>query len=114
MSEKHSPGPWRSGRQDMVSYTMAKGEDGGPWKNVYWEHPDPPMHLGEPLPMAVARAYGRTEEEALANARLIAAAPELLAALKHAMGDCERRGDLPFPCETCDAVKALIKRIEEG
>jgi hypothetical protein len=31
---------------------------------------------------SIARAYGRTSAEAIANARLIAAAPELLAALQ--------------------------------
>jgi hypothetical protein len=80
MSE-HSPGPWRSGRQDMVSYTELPGEDGGPWKFVYGNAVGE-MHMGKPLPVPVARAYGTTEDEALANARLIAAAPALLKALR--------------------------------
>lgn len=76
---KHSPGPWRSGRQDMVSYSP----DGGPWKNIYRpQRAGDPLHLGEVLPVEVARAFGDTEDEVLANAHLIAAAPRMLELLR--------------------------------
>ena len=63
MSEqvKHTPGPWR---YDQSHPQVVEGRDnGGLW-------------------VRRALAYGHTESEVDANARLIAAAPDLLAALR--------------------------------
>lgn len=68
MTNKHTPGPWRS---DFLE------QGNGPLSGSFLVHDHDPMN-----PLAVAYS-----EE---NARLIAAAPELLKALK----DCEARLDL--------------------
>lgn len=64
MSTKHTPGPWEA---------IQKGGINAPWNvNV--------PHLSDTDSMKyVAGAFGRTGKEQEANARLIAAAPELLA-----------------------------------
>lgn len=57
----------------MQSYDAA----GAPFASVYCT--DERSHLGVPLPYTIARTFG---EECKANARLMSAAPDLLAALK--------------------------------
>lgn len=64
--EKHTEGPWEVGnliKNDFeVRYVEIKGADG--------------------LKRIAKATYGQTDEECAANAHLIAAAPELLEALK--------------------------------
>jgi hypothetical protein len=65
---QHTPGPWKLaenpiGWQPLISAEVA-------------DSIGPIWHVG------IANARGRSHEEAKANARLIAAAPDLLAALK--------------------------------
>jgi hypothetical protein len=64
---KHTPGPWliQQGDEwtDGIVTLHGHNEDGTP---IYW----------------TVASYNRQRDEAKANARLIAAAPELLAALK--------------------------------
>ena len=71
-----TPGPWRSGRSDMLSYS---GDGVGPFKNVYCDDERAEMHRGERQPYTVGRGEG---EECVENAQLIAAlrnaAPELI------------------------------------
>ena len=65
----HTPGPWR--------YAETSGRDGGqltPESVTVFSLSD--------AELAPCRAYGDTLEQMWANARLIAAAPDLLAALK--------------------------------
>jgi hypothetical protein len=73
---KATPGEWRAGRSDMVSYEMGSGE---PFKNVYVDDPRGKMHLGERLPKTVARGESI---DCVENAQLIAASrnalPDLL------------------------------------
>ncbi len=105
-------GPWRSGRQDMVSYTLLEGEDAGPWKHIYGgEREDHPNMPGETVPIAVARAYGKTEEQALARARLIAAAPEMDELLKMARNQMTAFGE-PWMTDLCRVFDALLARID--
>lgn len=77
---KHTPGPWTAGRPDMA--TVVEGFDS---KYIYGP--------GEaPACTSVAIAWGGDIEawdEVMANARLIAAAPDLLAALKAVLGDID-------------------------
>lgn len=61
--------------------------------------------------IAEAEIIGASREEAEANARLIAAAPELLKALKETVSIpyfscCEE------PCEACSTIVALIARVQ--
>jgi hypothetical protein len=70
MSAKHTPGPWR-----VVSFT-ARGSDDGCYVGISSEHHD-----------CLAEVVIRMKDESpslelLANAHLIAAAPDLLAALR--------------------------------
>lgn len=76
---KHTPGPWGL---DFDEY----GDD--PWANG---HPHECTvfsdSTGEPVASLEAQTYPPNAKELVANARLIAAAPDLLEALKRAMRD---------------------------
>lgn len=65
--ERATPGPWRAGRADMVSFDGT----GAAFKNVYVDDPRGGEHLGQQLPYTVARGEG---DECLANAAFIARA----------------------------------------
>lgn len=78
MDGKQTPGPWRAGRTDAVSYHA--GDGAGPFKNVYVDDPGGRVHMGNRLPAVVAEVYGPLGADCRANALLIAAAPDLLAA----------------------------------
>lgn len=74
----HTPGPWKAGRTDMQSYCGMTGE---PFTNIYHATMKDGEHhvTGDALPLVIAKAVGEGNK---ANARLIAAAPDMLAALK--------------------------------
>ena len=76
MKTKHTPGPWEAQTVEMEEIKVK-----GPYVNVYAP--------GAILPVCPAIAGGPTQEEALANARLIAAAPALLAAIRTAVRHLE-------------------------
>ncbi len=87
---KHTPGPWRvhGSEGDLDERRIIKAHNDSSYSTV-----------------AVIRAYGGLCE---ANARLIAAAPELLSALKELHSEHCPRG-VPFeiydvPCDACDAI----------
>lgn len=66
---KHTPGPWKAVRNSSF------------WEVVYpW--PEQSIEDANKFSPSTAYAWGKSEEEKEANARLIAAAPELLAALQ--------------------------------
>lgn len=87
MSEtKHTPGEWVQGRKKeygTYSADMIFGPDGGICQ-VY----------GIPMNTKVEDVKGTNYEEGMANARLIASAPDLLAALKAIY---EQSSDAQFP-----------------
>jgi hypothetical protein len=75
MSAKHTPGPWR-----VVSFT-ARGSDDGCYVGISSEH-------HSCLAEVVIRMKDEPPSlELLANAHLIAAAPDLLAALRAMLDD---------------------------
>lgn len=101
--QKWTPGPWRSGRDDMISSTM----DGEEFKAIYATDARAGGHMGRQLPLMVAKAVIDINtsnqpaieiEEVLANAHLIAAAPTMAEALKailsHVVGDLPTAGYL--------------------
>jgi hypothetical protein len=69
---KHTPGPWVVGNQDPLNFGVPRGWGTEPIGFVYG--PSFPEH-------------SEVGQRALANARLIAAAPELLEALR-SIADC--------------------------
>jgi hypothetical protein len=94
----HTPGPWDY--YDMAAYGIAicKGGIGG--QNVGHAH----MYVG------------LTAEETTANARLIAAAPELLEALKGVIVNFPAFNRDRHPClgDALDAARAAIAKAEGG
>jgi len=75
MSAKHTPGPWSLDRRSTCwAIVDAKGQD------LAYQDDAPRFHDGEPCGSVTSR--GRTSKDLEANARLIAAAPDLLAALE--------------------------------
>lgn len=74
---QHSPGFWTTERRNgCIAIVDANGHD------VTYQDDAPRFHDGEPCGSVTSR--GRTSEELEANARLIAAAPALLAACEFA------------------------------
>ncbi len=77
---KHTPGPWRAGRPDMRTIV-----DGVPSKWVYG-----PEREGGNGYIAVASGTASADwDEVMANARLIAAAPDLLEACEAALANLD-------------------------
>lgn len=85
MSEKHSPGPWRAVRSSRGCWYLlgASGHQ-----------------------VALLGVEGHLEPR---NAILAAAAPEMLAALRHTV-ECEEH--LVERCEECHTARNLIKRLD--
>jgi hypothetical protein len=72
MTTKHTPGPW-----NISAVKMEECRFRGPYIDV--------QAKGMVSNVQPAIVAGRTEEETIANARLIASAPDLLEALKQAV-----------------------------
>jgi hypothetical protein len=107
-----TPGPWRVGEDASDGYLYSLHVYAGPaddWENVAWAScSQDGAQSGENAPRLVA---------ARANARLIAAAPELLAAarealhrLDHHMGDTDPSDDQDPDLLACQALSAAISR----
>ena len=96
MSE-HTPGPWAV--DDSGIRIEAKSPD------------------GSVMPLAAAKEYGFGTRRAEANARLIAAAPELLGALEGvALGGMHTHPDghlVVLTAESWDRVRAAIAKARE-
>lgn len=70
---KHTPGPW--GVPDQGRGVVSKGSTTGGWEGL--------------IATADCGDYARSRDEGLANARLIAAAPELLEACQRLLAHLE-------------------------
>jgi len=99
---KHTPGPWRINHHSHIYGEL--------WLSVLDGAFDI-THNGAAKPCVVAcsRYSAMSDEENLANARLIAAAPELLEALKEAVQVCKSAGSLPIVWEKW---KQIIAKAE--
>ena len=121
----HTPGPWRAGRSDMIS------QCGGcevTYKNIYAEDVRGGFHkpTGTPMGVIVGRAVidpvgaqhelPLTERELLANAQLMAAAPELYDALTAMVANesmaeaAHKAAKQPYFNAALDAARAAIAR----
>lgn len=101
---KHTPAPWTRGKQKTT------------WYNIYADNERVRVARAfDPSPAPYHKAGGFEIEEA--NARLIAAAPELLEALKALVEFADAVGKLtkysPNPRDI-DAARAAIRKAEEG
>lgn len=97
---KHTPGPWRASDTEeiyagrtIVAATYSS-ED-------YMLRPD-----GEATSIPNSKS-------ARSNARLIAAAPELLEAAKH-LFTCDFSDEVDFRCKGCEAARAAIAKATGG
>lgn len=103
MSAKHTPGPWRFDDSGAIVRLFPIGDMSGCMAIAYGitgKHPDY-------MPQA----------EQHANARLIAAAPELLDALRATVAALEASGDganLEMPSPALDNARALLARLEDA
>lgn len=101
---KHTPGPW------SVDPDFDAVDDGDYTREVF---DDPEQRL-------VATVHGDTAEEAAANARLIAAAPDLLEACKAALAIFDERRDKYLPRGISDdefadtVLRPAIAKAEGG
>ena len=91
MQTKHTPGLWTAEAKDL-------GGEVPSWR-VY----------NDPEGQEVARVHRWNGKEDEANARLIAAAPDLLDALTDLIGGCGKEGDL-FSSTAMDKARAAIEK----
>lgn len=97
----HTPGPW--GTDDGAEVWPMQGDTSfvtlarvtGPWDNSQW--------------------YGSVEE-ARANGRLIAAAPEMLLMLVDVLMTCNPDGDTYSPPDKslCDSIREVVAKATGG
>jgi hypothetical protein len=102
---KHTPGPWKINEDRFLACTEDEF-----FKNVYGSNG-----------YACGRAYGETREECEANARLIAAAPDLLDACKHLnavcfdFAECNANGKTEFDTDVMiDAIETMRAAIAKA
>jgi len=101
---QHTPGPWAT-NADAKVYSVGRKE----WNRTF----------NTEMPEYVASVGGAGKDTAKSNARLIAAAPELLQHLRALVVRCDEAatrfdglescGDF---CEIADTARALLARIE--
>ena len=100
---KGTPGPWFAGTQS----------DGSGWVDIYI-----PSYSRNPVasatPAAPGDAEARRDHETLANAHLIAAAPELLEVLEHVRDAMEASGGWDGDEHVFELVVAAIEKATGG
>lgn len=85
---KHTPGPWTT--------------DG---RTVLWD--------ADPVEVVCTIAVHETHGREVADANLIAAAPELLEAARH-LSACDFPDEVDFRCEGCNKARAAIAKATGG
>lgn len=99
MKTDHTPGPWTIGDQKTTFYDKAIAEINAP----EWTA----------LAGVFIRNGGKSDPEGIANAQLIAAAPELLQNLQ-AMVTCFERFEDTHTALVMEAARAAIKKATGG
>jgi hypothetical protein len=109
---KHTPGPWDYVPGDEHHGPYVTSEFGSTICDCYFMGA-PVDHRGAFDPIYVnAVPHNHMEEMAEANARLIAAAPELLSAAKMYMERVEVDGESNYQLEAYYALRAAIAKAE--
>ena len=96
-ASKHTPGPWKF--EDSEGFST---------KNAYEARGNAAITHKQSA-IAVTSAYLKSKDEEYANARLIAAAPELLQALRHQI---YRNHDYSETCDACRQSIAALRKAE--
>ncbi len=96
---QHTPGPWVTVRDNSVRLTIG-GVAGGSARIVWSEHPDSGTDVAYVLPHADG-------DNGNANARLIAAAPELADRLGSSTRTLVAAPDIPDDWPSDDAIEAF-------
>jgi hypothetical protein len=99
---KHTPGPWTATPSDPAEGVECF------WISVNQQYPPP---LRGFRVRDIASVHGARTEEEIANAALIAAAPDLLAALRAMLAVAERRKTSTFRT-IADTARAAIAKAE--
>ena len=89
----HTPGPWKR----LAAYVFAEGTHGG---NICVIGEPRASTMVEYKPLSMS---SKDIDEAFANARLIAAAPDLLAALEAMLDEC-------YDTERNDAIRLAVRK----
>ncbi len=105
-SGKHTPGPWTSG------WVEVRGSHVEPFSSflVWPAHQTSITALMDMAAITSPWAYGEDDEIGEANARLIAAAPELLAAARRALNVLKATGESVRPGNALGALDAAIAK----
>jgi hypothetical protein len=96
MTQKHTPGPWEWAKQ--------RAPNGG----AYWDIIEPSRQAHDRIAMCGPWTASRCGVEAAANARLVSAAPDLLAALESAV-EWMGQYDNPYMCEWTAEILAASR-----
>jgi hypothetical protein len=108
---KHTPGPWRI--QGAVTIT---GKPGGIPRFLVWPAEETETSVVEicEIDCQIEGNYTCNIAEAKANARLIAAAPELLAACKFLLAAAETEPGMAIYVAHIQQARAAIAKAERG
>lgn len=110
MTSKHTPGPWRV-------ESIKRNLSGTNPMFKQWRHTVETAHPNEKLQFQIVELFGKESE---GNARLIAAAPELLEALENLLsGQIEWGGEgdgrldavISIPREHYNFAKAAVRKV---
>lgn len=99
---QHTPGPWT---------VFSPGDEA--WPGIEAPEVGTSIAVFENKESEYAGIQGRNREEALANARLIAAAPDMLAALEALTAWAAMMGGWGAPCWE-QASEAILKATEQA
>ena len=105
MSAQHTPGPWlyRPQQYDDWGIVRAARRDEFGWQRVICQA----NHVTEPTDLCAHRENGTDPAEA--NARLISAAPELLAVLQEVFANHDKVNSLDWTDRACAAMTKATK-----
>lgn len=98
MNNNHTPGPWQI--KTIGDRIVVEG--------------DRQNNPGYPQRVAlVTQHWGRLKPESEANAKLIAAAPEMLELLRECLGTEDQAGFVDAPAQFDEAIRTLLSRIDD-